>query len=85
MAFTTHLTLTGPQRGPRQMLATQSYGGHASVHDDETAGRLGLAGAPIEGPTHFSQFDPLAFAVWGQRWFETGLHQRTLQDHGGRG
>jgi hypothetical protein len=36
------------------------------------AGELGLPGAPIEGPTHFSQFDPLAFSVWGQGWFETG-------------
>ena len=28
------------------------------------AAALGLLGAPIEGPTHFSQFDPLAYAVW---------------------
>jgi hypothetical protein len=42
------------------------------VHDDATAASLGLAGAPIEAPTHFSQFDPLAFATWGQAWFERG-------------
>ncbi len=71
-AFTTPTTLTGPARRPRQMLTDQSHGGHASVHDTGTADGLGLAGAPIEGPTHFSQFDPLAFACWGQRWFETG-------------
>jgi hypothetical protein len=71
-AFTTPLTLTGLARRPRQMLDDQSYGGHASVHDTETADRLGLDGAPIEGPTHFSQFDPLAFACWGRRWFEKG-------------
>jgi hypothetical protein len=65
-------TLTGPFRAPAQMLADQEYGGHASVHDEAEAARLGLHGAPIEGPTHFSQFDPLAVAHWGRRWFERG-------------
>ena len=81
LAFATPITFTGPARQPRQMLAEQSYGGHASVHDAETAGSLGLSGAPIEGPTHFSQFDPLAFARWGQRWFTDGcisVHFKTM-------
>ncbi len=65
-------TLTGPWRGPRQMLAEQTYDGHTSVHDDATAATLGLAGAPIEGPTHFSQFDPLAVALFGSEWFAHG-------------
>jgi hypothetical protein len=64
--------VVGPERYPRQMLAEQEYGGHASVHDDDVADKLGLAGAPIEGPTHFSQFDPLGYEAWGRRWFETG-------------
>ncbi|MDP6649580.1 MAG: hypothetical protein QF796_05520 [Acidimicrobiales bacterium] len=64
--------LTGPVRAPRQMLAEQSYAGHTSVHDAETAANLGLAGAPIEGPTHFSQFDPLLASLWGGRWFSHG-------------
>ncbi len=81
MSFTTPLTLTGPPRRPRQLLDDQSYDGHASVHDEATAGTLGLAGAPIEGPTHLSQVDPLASALWGPRWFETGCvsaHFRTM-------
>lgn len=65
-------TRSGPPREPRQMLADQEYDGHASVHDGTVADDLGLAGAPIEGPTHFSQFDPLAYDAWGRRWFETG-------------
>ena len=65
-------TLTGPFRSPAQMLADQEYGGHASIHDDAEAAKLGLAGAPIEGPTHFSQFDALAVEHWGQAWFERG-------------
>lgn len=66
------VTLTGPWRSPRQMLAEQTYDGHTSVHDDATADALGLPGAPIEGPTHFSQFDPLAVHLFGAAWFETG-------------
>ena len=79
--FATEITLTGPLRAPAQMLAEQEYDGHASVHDEAEAARLGLAGAPIEGPTHFSQFDPLAVAVWGTAWFERGCissHFRTM-------
>jgi len=63
---------SGPFRAPVQMLAEQTYDDHLSVHDEKTAGTLGLAGAPIEGPTHFSQFDPIAASLWGQRWFEHG-------------
>jgi hypothetical protein len=70
--FDTEIELTGPWRTPRQMLAEQTYDGHTSVHDDATAAKLGLRGAPIEGPTHFSQFDPLAVARWGTRWFTHG-------------
>lgn len=54
------------------MLAAQEYDGHSSVHDDATAESLGLAGAPIEAPTHFSQFDPLAQLAFGDSWFEKG-------------
>lgn len=77
MSFTTQLTrdgdcVTGPERGPVQMLADQVYDDHLSVHDEATANSLGLSGAPIEGPTHFSQFDPIGFELWGQRWFESG-------------
>ncbi|MDB5430889.1 MAG: hypothetical protein JWP35_2005 [Caulobacter sp.] len=64
--------LAGPWRQPRQMLAEQEYGGHASIHDDATARKLGFKGGTIEGPTHFSQFAPLGFAVWGKRWFAEG-------------
>ena len=63
------------------MLQEQSHDGRMSVHDGDTAASLGLPGAPIEGPTHFSQFDPLAVALWGQAWFEHGCissHFRTM-------
>jgi hypothetical protein len=64
--------LCGPLRRPRQILAHQQYDGHKSIHDDAMAGQLGLRAGPIEGPTHFSQFDPLLYPLYGQAWFETG-------------
>jgi hypothetical protein len=63
--------LCGPLRRPRQMLADQRYDGHKSIHDDAMAEKLGLRAGPIEGPTHFSQFDPLLYQLYGQAWFET--------------
>lgn len=72
MSFQTPLTLSGPLRKPRQMLAEQSYGGHNSIHDDAMAEKLGFQAGPIEGPTHFSQFDPLLVQIWGPAWFERG-------------
>ena len=73
--------LNGPFRFPVQMLAEQEYGGHLSIHDDDQAEKLGFSGAPIEGPTHFSQFDPLLHKIWGDRWFEQGCissHFKTM-------
>ncbi|MGA0604723.1 hypothetical protein ACO2Q0_01880 [Phenylobacterium sp. VNQ135] len=72
MSFATPLSLAGPLRKPRQMLADQAYGGHTSIHDDAMAEKLGFRAGPIEGPTHFSQFQPLLAKIWGQAWFERG-------------
>ena len=72
MHFDTPITFIGPWRAPAQMLAEQDHDGRTSIHDDSTAAALGLAGAPIEAPTHFSQIDPLAVAAWGDSWFERG-------------
>jgi hypothetical protein len=65
-------TFAGPFRAPRQMLATQSYDNHTSIHDDATARKLGFKGGTIEGPTHFSQFVPLCIQAFGTHWFEQG-------------
>jgi hypothetical protein len=72
MSFDTPMVLSGPLRSPKQMLAQQEYDGHASLHDDGMAQGLGFKAAPIEGPTHFSQFDPLLAQLWGRAWFERG-------------
>lgn len=57
---------------PRQMLDSQQYDGHLSIHDNKMAEDLGFSGAPIEGPTHFSQFVPLLHQQFGDAWFERG-------------
>lgn len=77
MSFETPITeqdgvLSGPLRAPANMLIEQEYGGHKSIHDDAEAERLGFRAGPIEGPTHFSQFDPLLVSLWGKDWFERG-------------
>ncbi len=59
-------------RKPRQMLGEQEYDGHLSIHDDKMAEDLGFFGAPIEGPTHFSQFVPLLHKVFDNAWFAKG-------------
>ncbi len=63
---------SGPLRSPANMLIEQEYGGHKSIHDDAEAERLGFVAGPIEGPTHFSQFDPILVKLWGKDWFERG-------------
>ncbi len=65
MLFNTPISLLGPWRRPAQLLGDQSYDGHVSVHNDAAAAALGLSGAPIEGPTHFFQFDPFVPLLWG--------------------
>lgn len=80
MSFNTPLSLCGPLREPRQMLADQEYGGHSSIHDDEMAEKLGFRAGPIEGPTHFSQFVPLLAHVWGKDWFERGCFSAHFQN-----
>jgi hypothetical protein len=80
--FATEITLSGPLRSPAQLLEEQhDRDGRSSIHDAGTAASLGLAGAPIEAPTHFSQIDPLAATLWGRAWFERGCiscHFRTM-------
>ena len=65
-------TLVGPWRRPVNLLRTQTYEEHASIHDDATARRLGFRGGTVEGPTHFSQLTPLLVELFGIAWLETG-------------
>jgi hypothetical protein len=85
-AFDTRLetigqVLAGPWRKPVNMLLEQSYDNHLSLHDDAMAQKLGFKAGPIEGPTHYSQFVPLAEAIWGERFLREGClsaHYRNM-------
>jgi hypothetical protein len=73
--------LAGPWRKPVNMLLEQSYDNHLSLHDDAMAQKLGFKAGPIEGPTHYSQFVPLAEAIWGERFLREGclsVHYRNM-------
>jgi len=78
--FGTDSIICGEFRRPRQMLGTQEYDGHLSLHDDDMAKDLGFSGAPIEGPTHFSQFAPLLHDIFGDAWFERGCFSAHYQN-----
>jgi len=73
--------LAGPWRAPVNMLLEQTYDNHVSLHDDAMARKLGFKAGPIEGPTHYSQFVPLAEAIWGERFLREGClsaHYRNM-------
>ena len=78
MTFDTPLSLVGPLRKPRQMLGDQEYGGHASIHDDEMAEKLGFRAGPIEGPTHFSLFPPLLEKIWARPGSSRAAYRPTI-------
>jgi hypothetical protein len=49
-----------------------TYQDRGSIHDNETAQRLGLRGGTIAASTHLDQFPPLLLASFGPAWFEQG-------------
>lgn len=59
---------TGPFRTPRNMAAEVK----GSIHDDNTAQKLGFRGGTVAGSVHMDQFVPQLLEVYGDGWFETG-------------
>lgn len=43
-----------------------------SIHEDETAKKVGMRGAVVAGPTHLDLFQPVLLKVFGPKCFETG-------------
>src|SRR3954451_12142954 len=60
--------LAGELRVPRNAAANAK----GSIHDDETAQRLGLRGGTVAGSVHLDLFPPLLLEVFGERWYERG-------------
>ena len=46
--------------------------GEGSIHDDDTAEKLGFRGGTVAGDVHMNQFPPVLVEVFGQQWFESG-------------
>jgi hypothetical protein len=60
--------LVGPYRRPRNLESKDP----SSIHNDETARKLGFRGGTIAGSFHMEQFPPLLLRAFGERWFERG-------------
>ncbi|MEM7099721.1 MAG: hypothetical protein AAF541_15750 [Pseudomonadota bacterium] len=46
--------------------------GEGSIHDDDTAEKLGFRGGTVAGDVHMNQFPPVLVQLFGQEWFERG-------------
>jgi hypothetical protein len=43
-----------------------------SIHNNETASKLGFKGGTVPGSVHMDQFMPMLMKIYGPSWFETG-------------
>ncbi len=60
-------------RGPfRNVMNPNADGGAGSIHDQETATKLGFRGGTVAGSNHMDLFPPLALEAFGQHWWECG-------------
>ena len=42
----------------------------SSIHNDETASKLGFKGGTVPGSVHMDQFGPMLLKLYGEAWFE---------------
>lgn len=61
--------LAGPVRN---VINPDTAAGAGSIHDQETAQRLGFRGGTVAGSYHMNLFPPLALEAFGTGWFERG-------------
>ncbi|MBA3031275.1 MAG: hypothetical protein FP816_21010 [Desulfobacteraceae bacterium] len=60
--------LYGPWRSP----VNEWAGASSSIHNDDTARKVGMRGGTIPGTVHLNLFPPLMLELFGPRWFESG-------------
>lgn len=46
--------------------------GAGSIHDDQTAEKLGFRGGTVAGDIHMNQFPPVLLEIFGDEWFRSG-------------
>lgn len=61
--------ITGPSWAARNWSIDAGAG---SIHDDETAAKLGFRGGTVAGDIHMNQFPPVLVEIFGEQWFERG-------------
>lgn len=61
--------ITGPLWAGRNWAA---HAGAGSIHDDDTANKLGFRGGTVPGDVHMNQFPATLRRVFGDVWFERG-------------
>lgn len=61
--------ITGPLWAARNWSIDEGAG---SIHDNETATKLGFRGGTVAGDIHMNQFVPVVLKTFGNEWFEHG-------------
>lgn len=61
--------IKGPLRRPKN---SAIHAGAGSIHDQETAQKLGFRGGTVAGSLHMEQFPPLLIETLGSEWLDTG-------------
>jgi hypothetical protein len=46
--------------------------GAGSIHDDDTAAKLGFRGGTVAGDVHMNQFPPVLLRIFGEEWLRSG-------------
>ena len=65
--------MSEPIRGPLWAARNWSIdAGQGSIHDEETASKLGFRGGTVAGDVHMNQFPPVLLQIFGNAWFEHG-------------
>lgn len=58
--------------GPFRAVVNAAAGIVGSIHDDQTAQKIGIRGGAVTGTNHLDVFIPVLLEIFGQHWFETG-------------
>jgi hypothetical protein len=58
--------------GPLRASVNNAITAKGSIHDDETASKLGFRGGTVAGSIHMELFPPLLLEAFGKEWFERG-------------
>ncbi|MGH2611070.1 MAG: hypothetical protein ACRDHF_18465, partial [Tepidiformaceae bacterium] len=58
--------------GPLRSSVNNAITSKGSIHDDETASKLGFRGGTVAGSIHMELFPPLLLEAFGKEWFERG-------------